>query len=184
MKVLAFDLSTKTGWALFEDEELKDKGLTSVFVKDFNVNQRPEKSESYPYNIVDSANKMAANVYGICIIKKPDLVVIENTVKGRNRHTQRILEFIHKAVLDKLRGEFNIQYLDPSEWRSILSLRMTDEDKKNNRLVSSGKKRGKITKKHLSVRLVNEMFGLSLKIKDNDIADAICLGKAACEKEL
>jgi hypothetical protein len=38
--------------------------------------------------------------------------------------------------------------------------------------------KGKVTKKHLSVRWVNETFGFNMKVKDNDICDAVCLGSA------
>jgi hypothetical protein len=72
--------------------------------------------------------------------------------------------------------------MDTSEWRKIVGLWMSKEDKKNNRQVSIGKKRGKITKKHLSVRMVNEKFNKSLKLKDNDEADAILLGLAYVTK--
>jgi Holliday junction resolvasome RuvABC endonuclease subunit len=142
------------------------------------VNDFPEKNSAYPYNIIDAANNMAILVADLCDRFKPDVVVIENTVRGRNRNTQRLLEFIHKSVLDFLRDRFKIKYLDPSEWRKILEIRLSNDDKKNNRLVSAGKKRGRITKKHLSVRMANQIFDLKLKIKDNDVADALCLAKA------
>jgi len=184
MNVLALDVSTKTGWAYFKDGELEEYGLLCVKLVDFDVNKRPEKSDSYPFNIVQAANDMANKIFDLCKDKYPDLVVIENTVRGKNRHTQRLLEFIHKSTLDLLWNVYKIEYLDPSQWRSVLKIVMTNEDKKNNRLVSQGKKRGRVTKKHLSVRKVNSVFGLSLKIKDNDISDAICLGKAFYEKKL
>jgi hypothetical protein len=66
------------------------------------------------------------------------------------------------------------------------NIRLSTNDKKNNKLVREGKKRGKVTSKHLSVRWANEKYSLSLKIKDNDIADALAI--AACgllrEKEI
>ena len=42
----------------------------------------------------------------------------------------------------------------------------------------AGKKRGKISKKHLAVRMVNDLYGKQLKLKDNDEADAILMGQA------
>lgn len=179
MRALALDLSTKTGFAVFDNENLVEYGLLRVKVMDFNVNLDPNKSGLYPFNIVDAANEMGHKVASLFLRIKPNEVIIENTVKGRNRHTQRILEFIHKSTLEELRnlGTKPI-YLDPSEWRSEIALRLTTEDKNNNRLVSQGKKRGRVTKKHLSVRFANAAYSLSLKIKDNDIADAICLGRA------
>jgi hypothetical protein len=59
---------------------------------------------------------------------------------------------------------------------------MNKEDLKNNRDVKAGKKRGKISKKHLAVRMVNEKYGKKLKLKDNDEADAILMGQAYCSR--
>lgn len=178
MKLLALDLSTNTGWALFEDGKLIGHGhLKKVLVKDFNVNNHPNKSKLYPKNIVDAAETVAYEVQTLLVDSSPDCVIVENTVKGKNRHTQRLLEYIHFTVSKVL--NFKFFYMDPSEWRAVVSLRLSKQDKDNNLLVKKKKKRGKVTRKHLSVRMVNDIFGLSLKIKDNDIADAILLGWAA-----
>lgn len=37
---------------------------------------------------------------------------------------------------------------------------------------------GKVTRKHVCLRIANAMYNLQLKVKDNDIADAIMLGTA------
>jgi len=183
VKVLALDLSTHTGWAVFESGNLTAKGLLEVPVLNFNVNKKPEKAPDYPFNLLDASNQMAGLVLNLWKAHAPDVVVIENTVMGRNRNTQRLLEFIHKSVLEILRfHKVKPLYMDPSEWRALIRLRMTKEDLKNNKLVSAGKSRGKITRKHLSVRYVNENFGLAFGLKDNDIADAICLGAAALQR--
>lgn len=177
MKVMGFDVSSKTGWCVFEDNTLKDFGLLKVEIQNFNVNKEPSKEKEYPGNILKAADQMATLIYGKILDSRPDLVVIENTVKGRNRHTQRLLEWIHKSLMDyMIESKYKFKYVDPSEWRSKLNIRMSKDDKKNNRDVSSGKKRGRITRKHLSVRWVNENFKLNLKLKDNDIADCIALG--------
>lgn len=179
--ILALDLSTKTGWAFFNAVgKLEDYGQVVVEVEDFNVNNYPNLSKKYPYNIVSASNEMAEHILNLVECFEPEVVVIENTVRGRNRHTQRILEWVHKAVLDYLEEYCSkIMYLDPSDWRRILNMRLTKEDKKHNREVSQGKKRGRLTRKHLSVRMVNEQYNLELKLVDNDIADAIALGTAA-----
>lgn len=178
-RVLALDASTKTGWALFTEGSYVSSGaLEPVRAVDFNVNKDPNLSPQYPYNIIDAAEGMAQSILTLVLENKPDSIVIENTVKGRNRHTQRLLEFIHSAILRALRGVAPLCYMDPSEWRSILGMRLSKDQKKNNKDVSAGKKRGRIGKKHLSVAMANERFGLSLKLKDNDQADAILLGLA------
>lgn len=186
MLVLSLDISTKTGWALFKDRKLIEYGQLDVGVKDFNVNKHPEKAGTYPWNLFTAAEDMAGKITQLGYRLKPDKIVIENTVRGRNRHTQRILEWIHFAVL-KTFGNGSVQvpsfcdyqdkivYMDVSEWRSRIQLWMTNEDKKNNKEVKAGNKKGKITKKHLAVRYVNKTFDLKLKLKDNNIADAIAM---------
>jgi D-alanyl-D-alanine carboxypeptidase len=184
MKILSLDISSKSGWAIHNGDQLIDYGLIRVEIKDFNVNKDVNKSPEYPYNLLDAANEMGQRLLDIVLKTQPDKIVIENTVKGRNRHTQRLLEWMHKEITENLRSKnIKFYYLDPSEWRSILEIKLSNEDKKNNKLVKSGKKRGKITKKHLSVRAANDLYSLNLKIKDNDIADAICLGRAFYERQ-
>lgn len=180
MRVLALDLSTSTGWALFEDGELIAHGrLPQVHVVDFNVNAHPNKSPAYPGNMMDAARRLAALVAEQLDMLSPDRVVVENTVKGRNRHTQRILEWIHYTVIQELLARHvPFTYLDPSEWRKTLDIRLTADDKANNKDVKAGKKRGKVGKKHLAIRYCNEKYGLALKVKDDDIADAIALADA------
>jgi len=180
-RVLALDLSTKTGWAVFDDGVyITSGGTEKVFVDDFNVNAEPNRSPKYPFNIIDAAAEVAAQALALLDEHAPDRVVIENTVKGRNRNTQRCLEFIHSAVLIALRPRVALSYMDPSEWRKVVDMRLSAEQKKNNRDVSAGKKRGRIGKKHLSVNMVNEKYNLGLKLKDNDRADAILLGLGFC----
>jgi hypothetical protein len=176
---LALDLSTSTGWAFFLNGERADHGGFKVEIENFNVQKHPEKQLDYPGNIARAASQVAANVGALFARLSPDFVVIENTVCGRNRGTQRCLEWIHLGVLHELMcRDIRFRYMDPSEWRAALQVRLSKDDKRNNRHVYEGKKRGRIGRKHLSVRYANETFGLKLKLKDNDRADALCLGKA------
>jgi Holliday junction resolvasome RuvABC endonuclease subunit len=178
MKTLALDMSTKTGWALFDDKTYVKSGyIAKTLVKDFNVNKDPNKSPVYPYNLIEAAEEIARNVMVLVNELSPDKIVIENTVRGRNRHTQRLLEFMHFAIIKAL-GEKKFTYMDPSQWRFIVGLKMSNEDKKKNKAVNKKELRGKITKKHLAIRKVKELYGLDLLVKENDRADAILLGVA------
>ena len=77
-----------------------------------------------------------------------------------------------------------VAYLDTTEWRRLVQLRLSEKDKENNKLAKKKKKgHTKITTKHLSVRLANETFGLKLLKKQNDEADAICLALAFFNKK-
>jgi hypothetical protein len=177
MKVLSLDVSSKTGYALFENGHYISSGsLEKIALEDFNVNKDPDKSPKYPWNIIDAAESMAQSILALYSDHKPDVIVIENTVKGRNRHVQRYLEFLHSAILRILRPlNKPIVYIDPSAWRSLVGLKLSLDQKKNNKEVSAGKKRGKIGKKHLSVELCNKLYNLQLKLKDNDQCDSILL---------
>lgn len=176
MRVLALDVSTKTGWALFEDKIYSKSGyIEKTHTKDFNVNDEPNKSPLYPHNLVEAAEEIACRILNLVNELKPDRIVVENTVKGRNRHTQRLLEFIHFALIKAIQ---KFDYMDPGQWRYVVGLKMNNDDKKKNKAVNSGEARGKITKKHLAIRKVKELFGLDLLVKENDRADAILLGVA------
>ena len=156
-----------------------DKGVVGVQVVNFNTAKKPERAPEYPLNLLAASNRMAQYVINLWVKYHPDFVVIENTQLGRNRHSQRLLEWIHKDVLEALNFyQIKPRYLEPSIWRCALGLRMTKEELKHNRQVKLGEAKGKITKKHLSVRFVNLTYGLNLLLKDNDIADAIGLASA------
>jgi Holliday junction resolvasome RuvABC endonuclease subunit len=176
MKILGLDLSTNTGYALITDGSLDRYGTITAKIDNFNVNNRPETAKEYPFNILNAANEMAAQVITVVLETQPDYIWIENTVRGKNRNTQRALEWIHKAVLEKLiehNYSSKFSYIDPSQWRKKVGLVLSKEDKKNNSDVTKKKKRGRITRKHLAVNMVNELYNKEFKIKDNDICDAI-----------
>jgi hypothetical protein len=174
--LLALDISTHTGWAVFNDKKLLDYGVLNIKIDDLNFKPDPSKSPKYPKNILNASSGMLYLIKELLDKYSPKIVICENTTKGRNRHYQRCLEWFHKDIIDYfVDHEQAFVYMDPSEWRFILDMRLSKDDKKNNREVSLGKKRGRITKKHLSVRMANNLFSLNLKIKDNDIADALML---------
>ena len=89
--LLSLDLSSKTGWACFEDNKLVSYGLIECPVKDFSINGHVEQTPNYPFNLIACANEISDEVAKQCYSLNPGVVVIENTVKGRNRHSQRLL---------------------------------------------------------------------------------------------
>lgn len=187
MKILAFDIATKTGFAVFEDRKLVDFGLLTI-------DKEKHKEGKYPWVFDDISNDLATELIAKVLLVKPDKIVIEETNGGRARYSIKLLEFFHKAFIRELHPyilkhpECSVSYVSTSDWRKTLQLRATKEDLKNNRKVNEAKRsglskkesgvKGKITPKHRSVRYVNETLGLSLKLKDDDIAEAICLGLA------
>lgn len=190
MKVLGLDISTNTGWSILEgsnEPSLVQYGTISLSgtIKEYGV---------YPKNFITAASIVSTNILHLIDTTKPDIIVIEETNKTSsygNRYSQKILEFIHCLVILGLVSRKVLPiYINSSEWRKILGIHMSKNDKKNNSIINKLNKldkiesnikkkklnlRGKITKKHLSVKFVNETFNTSFKLKDNDIADSICL---------
>jgi Holliday junction resolvasome RuvABC endonuclease subunit len=191
MKILALDISTKTGWALLEEDSgkavLLDRGLLKAEPLDVDG--------SYPFNFLARLVTLSTDIYNKISELQPDMVVIEETNGSRARYTQKMLEYLHCLVLLKLHNYFigneriSVKYISTSEWRKQLNLHLSKDQKKNNSKVSKAKREGKskkvlglkgrVTPKHLSVAWANEKFGLNLRVKDNDIADALALGSAA-----
>lgn len=192
MRRMGLDLSTKPGIAVADVQDgIEDPVLVA--------NERFEMARSgeFPYAALDMAEKVADLVAQWYLNHVPDEVIIEQTNKGKksSRYSQKQLEFIHAAVLQRLRvlgAAEKIRFIDTSEWRRLLGQHLTKDDKKNNAKVRKAKQaddffaakkalgvKGKIGTKHLAVRWVNEHYKLGLKMKDNDMADAICVIAAA-----
>ncbi len=174
MLILGLDLSTKTGYGLIDsDGRLVDYGVYHVDGEESNHQLCDE------YHIFFRAQKIANIIHDQLVVKLcPDYIFIEQTNLGNKRETQKLLEFIHYCVLEKIfvSGKAaGVHYVDTSRWKSTLEIRMNKEDRQHNKLVKTKKARGKITSKHLSVRWANDKYNLNLKLKDNDAADAIAL---------
>lgn len=196
MRILAFDISTSAGWALLEGEPGKIPKIieTGVVANDQPVSAFGE----YPWSTMLAAGRIAARLFRKTIDVRPDCIVIEEINKpGRfgNRYAQKVLDFIHAYLLlnlhsDAQTGPIPVIYINTSDWRRVVGANLTKADKALNikvrKLKKAGNKealkalgvRGKISKKHVAIRFVNQTFGLSLKAKDDDIADAICQGTA------
>lgn len=158
---------------------------------------------SYPYSYISRARGIALRVnevlcrMGHVAINDLDAIVIEETNGSKSRYTQKMLEFIHMAVLEELEEQSLhglVVYVNTSDWRKILGVQLTAADKKSNARLSKAKSvakkagqkldkkelgiRGKVNKKHVAIRAVNNTFDLGFKPKDNDVAEAICIGLA------
>lgn len=169
MKVLGLDVSTKTGYAVMEDGALVDYGLLKAPVIGDDG-----------YSLIETSQKMASFVSEVVIKHNPDFIVIEQTNPGRFR-VQKLLEFIHMAILLDLKNKnqnLKVNYMDTSQWRSAIKLRLSSDQRKHNKKVKNKQAKGKVTAKHLSVQWVNLHFDKKFKVKDNDICDAICLAYA------
>jgi hypothetical protein len=191
MKTLALDISTNTGYALLlSDKSVKTWGniYNSKVVHDFGF---------HPWGYLKAAQSIADKIYNLALKLNPDTIVIEETNGSRSRFTQKLLEYIHCCTLrelSKIGYEGKVFYINTSAWRKAVGIELTKEQKKQNTKLSKAKSKaggsltpaqkktlgivGKITKKHIAVMVVNDMYDLGFKQKDNDIAEAILLGLA------
>lgn len=192
MKVIALDVSTKTGWAIFHDGQPISWG--TVFpdktVKDFG---------QYPQNYVLLAEYLVEQVMSKLfgddgdhsLLRNPPFeVVIEETNAGRQNYSQKMLEFLHFVLIKRLAAlGVTPKYIRSGEWRGATESKMTKEEKSLNAKIGRIKKKtgkklakidgkvvGKKGKKHVAIRRVGEIFGIELKRKDEDAADALLLG--------
>jgi len=181
MYTLGLDISSHTGWALFKDSELVSYGILNTSAK----------SREFPWGIYQWAKQCADKINELCSnYFFVDKIIIEKTNLGKNREFQSFLEWIHFFVLHtfsfgSLKNKIN--YIDTSQWKKQLNLKLTKEQREQNKFVlkqhkngqknvlQNDKRIGKVTSKHLSVEFVNKEFNLNLKLKNNDIADAVCI---------
>ncbi len=175
MKILSIDASSKIGWSILEDKQLLLSGVVEV----------PTDDLSWPWGIFKRSNKVAEAVNELVMlnIDTIDHVIIERANSSSFRNSQNFIDWFHFAILQiSVQNQWDklIVYIDTATWRKKLNLKLTDMDKKHNKLIKKGIKtlpvKGRISKKHLSVRMANELFGLSLKLKDNDKADSMLCG--------
>jgi hypothetical protein len=130
LKILGLDISTRTGWSLFESGRLVDFGLIEK--------SKPHFTDygEYPYNFVEIAEDVAEQIFRLVLDKKPDKIVVEEVNKpGRfgSRFSQKILDSIHCLTLLKLKlliPNDSIAYINTSDWRKKLNLSVIETKKK------------------------------------------------------
>lgn len=193
-RVLALDISTKTGWAVVD---MSKKSFKLIQAGTLPKVSEPDTAK-YPINYIHWARKCSQYIYDLIEEYKPDEFVIEETSKGsKNNMSQKIIEFIHFQVAlfflnSDLAGiAYPRTYFLTEEWRRICGCVMTKEEKKQNAEVRKQHKKGikvakskennrigLIGKKHVNVRVANSVYGLDLILKDEDRADALLLAHA------
>ena len=199
MRFLSLDLSTNTGYAVFEKDKLLDYGVFTDKAKNYksDIKTFADFPEQYPYNFIATCLNIGRKSVDLFHEYKCEAVVIEHTEKGKQRLSQRLLEWINYAVVAAFIVEdIRVQYLLVSDWRTYTKcyLKYWPDHKawntKINRLKQKaiptksgakvakleGKIVTKVNQKKLSILLANEAYDLT--IKDDNIADAINLGRA------
>jgi rRNA-processing protein FCF1 len=208
MTTLALDMSTKTGWALF-NESAQPVRFGKI------INETKWDSLEYPKNFIQISEEMATEISKLITPDVTDVVIEEiNKTSSRfgSRFSQKLLDFIHFAVAKKLLDlPVKIHYINTSDWRKVLKLSVAEtrkiakpllkvhnelkkrweneKDKKLKKLLEQevraskeGLKamciHGKIDKKSISVAYANATWKMTFNKGDNDITDALCQGKA------
>lgn len=123
MKVLGLDLSTKTGWSVLDRAPDGSIGL----VEYGRLVVLPDSSVEYPFNMIECSKSIANKLSVIAELHSPNAIIIEETNKGKNRFSQKQLEFIHFAVAEKLRGQ-RLIYVDTSAWRKTLNVNLNGDE--------------------------------------------------------
>lgn len=192
-RVLALDVSTKTGYALIASS---DSGMKLENYGTIPQIHQPEGN--YPSNYVVWAYDCFNEILGIINISNPDVLVIEETSKGsKNAMSQKILEFLHFLLAQYIKDKhIKSVYIMTEQWRREIGCQMSKEEKLRNKEVRTykkknktviaydinGKRTGLVGRKHVNIRRVSEIFAGQLKEplkrKDEDLADG--LGLAAC----
>lgn len=203
MRVFALDLASTTGYAVLAKKE--DGEIVLVRHGTISREQPLKEYGEYPWSYQQATEIQATAIVDLLsedhTHPSEDVIVVEETnqTKG-SRYAQKYLEFLHSAVLRKILGRWGynrefVSYISTGDWKRALGIKLSKEQQKQNRrlkeikdlaigadAVRTAKKaagiKGKVTSKHLSVAYVNQRFGLDLAQKDDDIADAICLGEA------
>lgn len=208
MRVLGIDLSTNTGWALFEDGRPVSHGFVQKSID--------WRCDSYPANFIKIVDNTIELLMAEISTIKPDKIVVEEINRsGRftSRFSQKILDMLHYALLKSLfsQGFNDVAYINTSDWRRTLRLsvqetrkaakpyvkketelkkavkackdkvakKTLEQDLKNLKLEMKLKCiHGKIDKKSISVAYVNLTFDKRFTKGDNDITDAYCLVEA------
>lgn len=202
LRYISLDISTNTGYAVFEDVNLISYGVFTRKVVGYKADIKTYKDlpECYPDNFLDAAYQIAKECINVITESNSDIVIIEHPESGKQRLSQRLLEWTHLTLVQELK-ESNIpfKYILVNDWRKVVKcyLNCWEEHRSWNKQVKkakssatptktgmlvpkiNGKRVSAINQKKLSILLANSHYNLS--IKDNNIADAINIGRAAKE---
>lgn len=146
--LIALDESTKsTGYAVFKDEKLIDKGAF----------QEEDK------NVLKRVNNILGKIDDLIDYYEPDNIVIENVQITLSAATAKSLMGLQFAIeLLCYRKGINCTSIRTPHWRKVLGL-------------SNSPKINREEKKQQTINYVKERYQIDEKI--DDITDAICIGE-------
>lgn len=125
--ILSLDISTKTGWAVMDGADV----LTASGV--VHMARRPADFDlPYPVNYAAAARSYATELLALLVDRSPSIVVVEETNPGHEVLSQRILEWIHMAVVEALGPLVPVVYIRTGDWRRAVGLQLTRDQAKAN----------------------------------------------------
>lgn len=187
MRVLALDVSSKTGFATYDEGRPVEWGtlFPDKTTKDFG---------EYPANFVEWAiytvDRLMTEVVQKYWTSETTIVIEETNGNSKNCYSQKSLEYLHFWLNKRLKEiGAKVVYVRSGEWRKFVEAKLSKEEKSLNAKISrikmqTGKKLAKIDgkvvgrkgRKHVAIRRVEEEFGIELARKQEDVGDALLLG--------
>ena len=156
MKILCLDIASKTGFAVFnynfnEDFELTliNKGVFDMS-KASPLHKRYKPGLEHPLDFINFIDAQMDPIEAFILKERPNIIVVEQTNKGRDRWRQKLLEWMHRELIWRIMSinendnaiplkedgsidEIKLYYLDTMEWRNILGIRVGKEERKSNK---------------------------------------------------
>lgn len=201
---ISFDLSSHTGWALWQDSQLLEAGVFHVEIEDFvhNIKTYKDFRKSYPQNLKTACEKVVHECAELCVKYAVKFIVTEHTEGSSFRFSQRFLEWLHLLFFEEMMArDVRFYYLLNSDWRNAVKcyVKYWPEIQEHNKNYSKarrkaaisksgakivkidGKRIGRIDQKKLSIHIAKEFLekiGKELEIEDDNMADAINIGHA------
>ena len=155
MKILSLDLSTKSsGWCIGQDGKFEKSGCVAATSK--NVNARIIKIRDEISKIIKENNI--------------DKIVMQQVQPEYNSHTNKVLMWLQAAIVlaaYEINPKIQCEFIGATEWRAALKIKQ-----------GRGIKREML--KPQDIKYVEDKY--SIKVQNDDQADAICIFDAYWEK--
>jgi len=195
--VIAFDISTKPGYAIFHQGKLLQYGTLFADRNTASFGPYPENYVLFAENVVQRLrDEVIAPVLQAGATVGEIAFVAEETTPGRSNYSQKSLEYIHFLLVQLIiRGyKGSLVYIRDGIWKRVCGATQNKSERNHNARVrryklthgtklakfkdAKGKLRvaGKFTRQHYYIRAVKEIFGIQLKQKDEDAGAAILVG--------
>ena len=121
MRILAFDLSRHTGWAVMDGPERVDSGFFEVKIAGWksDISKTDQFPPQFPGNFETVIEEIVEKCKDLVARYKPDLVVTEFIEGSSRRFSQLFLDWIHLDFYRCMKAiEQPFKYMLNSDWRN------------------------------------------------------------------